>query len=64
MDPRDVIMMVNLMFAAKFILILVLHLLSPITLYNILIWDRAVLEPAMFARFDIYFARLLISIIH
>ena len=64
LHPRVLIKKANLTFAVKFFCLLVNHRLSPMAADNILIWERVIMVTALVTRFEIDFAKLLISIIH
>ena len=64
LEPRVLIRKSNFTFAAKFIRLLVCHCLSPTAADNIPTWDRTVLVAAMVAGFEVYFPRLLLTVIH
>ena len=64
LDPISLIRKAKLTFTAKFLWMLVRHLLSPTAADNIFTWDRAVLVIAFVAGLEIDFAKLLILETH
>ena len=64
LESRGLIKKTNLPFAPKFIFLLILHCLSPISFNNILTWYKAVFVAAMVTGFEVDFPRLLLAVIH
>ncbi|TMW83440.1 hypothetical protein EJD97_001678 [Solanum chilense] len=63
-EPKGAIMKANLTFTTMFLWLIVRHCLSPTSVDNIVIWDRAVLMAAMIAGFEVDFAWLLQAVMH
>ena len=63
-DPQEMMKKDTLTFMAMFFWILVRHQILPTKVYNVLIWDRAVMIVAKVEGLDIKFSKLIVEVIH